>query len=138
MDKDLKEYFLKKISEYKTMIPAEKYNKAGIYCIKVNGEIVYIGRSQDMQNRIANHIFWLVHSPVGEGNEKKYKELHEAYKKNIPITFDVLTFVEKDDIMELKRQEAIYIRAYMPVLNSDIPQLDNYKGYRKTCGALNL
>ena len=33
----------------------EKYDCAGVYCIKLNGEIVYIGKSLNMLERIAAH-----------------------------------------------------------------------------------
>lgn len=32
---------------------AAKYEHAGIYCIKIDGEIVYIGKSGNMLRRIA-------------------------------------------------------------------------------------
>ncbi len=34
---------------------ANKYEHAGIYCIKVDSEIVYIGKSTNMLKRIAQH-----------------------------------------------------------------------------------
>lgn len=31
----------------------EKYDKAGIYCIKIDNDIVYIGKSTNMLRRVA-------------------------------------------------------------------------------------
>ena len=31
---------------------ADKYEKAGIYCIKIDGDIVYIGKSNNMLNAL--------------------------------------------------------------------------------------
>jgi hypothetical protein len=33
-----------------------KYKHPGIYCIKINGDIVYVGKSLDMLERLAGHI----------------------------------------------------------------------------------
>ena len=34
---------------------APKYDHAGIYCIKINDTIVYIGKSHNMLKRVAQH-----------------------------------------------------------------------------------
>lgn len=34
-----------------------KYDAPGLYCIKINNKIVYVGKSLNMLNRIANHLF---------------------------------------------------------------------------------
>lgn len=34
---------------------APKYEHAGIYCIKIDDKIVYIGKSKNMLRRIADH-----------------------------------------------------------------------------------
>ena len=33
-----------------------KYSASGIYCIKIDGKIAYIGKSTNMYNRVASHI----------------------------------------------------------------------------------
>ena len=45
---------------------AAKYEFAGIYCIKVDNEIVYIGKSGNMLRRIAQH-----YAGIQMGTEKK-------------------------------------------------------------------
>ena len=51
---------------------AKKYEHAGIYCIKVNNQIVYIGKSMNMLWRVAQH-----YVGIQTGSEKKYRILAE-------------------------------------------------------------
>lgn len=51
---------------------AKKYERAGIYCIKVNNQIVYIGKSMNMLWRVAQH-----YVGIKTGSEKKYRILAE-------------------------------------------------------------
>ena len=62
-----------------------KYNHAGIYCIKLDNQIVYIGKSTNMLYRVAEH-----YVGIQTGSETKYRILAEAARKNHSITFDVL------------------------------------------------
>lgn len=50
-----------------------KYEHAGIYCIKIDGEIVYIGKSINMLKRVAQH-----YVGIKTGSEKKYRIMAEA------------------------------------------------------------
>ena len=52
---------------------ADKYEHPGIYCIKLNDQIVYIGKSLNMLERIAAH-----YVGVKTGSERKYRLLSEA------------------------------------------------------------
>ena len=52
---------------------APKYEHAGIYCIKIDGEIVYIGKSVNMLKRVAQH-----YVGIKTGSEKKYRIMGEA------------------------------------------------------------
>ena len=52
---------------------AKKYERAGIYCIKIDGEIVYIGKSRNMLRRIAQH-----YVGIKTESEKKYRIISEA------------------------------------------------------------
>ena len=62
-----------------------KYEHPGIYCIKVDGETVYIGKSENMLRRVAEHCVGIT-----TGSEKKYRILAEVQRKGHPIAFDVL------------------------------------------------
>lgn len=68
---------------------AEKYEYAGIYCIKIDSDIVYIGKSANMLRRIAQH-----YAGIRMGTEKKYRIMAEAERKGHPITFDVLYYAK--------------------------------------------
>jgi len=50
-----------------------KYKFAGIYCIKIDRDIVYIGKSSNMLRRIAEH-----YVGIKTGSEKKYRIIAEA------------------------------------------------------------
>ena len=59
---------------------AAKYEFAGIYCIKVDNEIVYIGKSGNMLRRIAQH-----YAGIQMGTEKKYwcsEHLQDQERRN--------------------------------------------------------
>ena len=52
---------------------APKYEHPGIYCIKMNDKIVYIGKSRNMLERVAAH-----YVGIRCGTERKYRILAEA------------------------------------------------------------
>ncbi len=107
---------------------APKYDHAGIYCIKVDKTIVYIGKSVNMLRRIAEH-----YVAIQQQKEKKYRILAEAHRKGHSINFDVLyhahsaTADETEE--EIGRAEGEFIRKYKPLLNTQIPQADDWKKY---------
>ena len=73
---------------------AAKYEFAGIYCIKIDDEIVYVGKSGNMLRRIAEH-----YVGIKTGSEKKYRIIAEAQRKGHPITFDVLYYAKSKGII---------------------------------------
>ena len=52
---------------------APKYEHAGIYCIKIDNQIVYIGKSHNMLKRVAQH-----YVGIQLKTERKYCILAEA------------------------------------------------------------
>ena len=52
---------------------AAKYDHAGIYCIKIDDTIVYIGKSTNMLKRVAQH-----YAAIKGQKERKYRILAEA------------------------------------------------------------
>ena len=66
---------------------ADKYEKAGIYCIKIDDDIVYIGKSHNMLKRVAQH-----YVGIKSQSELKYRILAEAHRKGHKIDFDVLYY----------------------------------------------
>ena len=55
---------------------SSKYEYPGIYCIKLNDQIVYIGKSKNMLVRVAHH-----YVGIKRGTERKYRILAEAQRK---------------------------------------------------------
>ena len=104
---------------------APKYERAGIYCIKIDSDIVYIGKSGNMLRRIAQH-----YAGVQMGTEKKYRILDEARRKGHTINFDVLYYAKSklyaDALTEIGEKEGEYIRQYHPILNTQIPKEDDW------------
>ena len=104
---------------------APKYEHPGIYCIKVAGQIVYIGKSENMLKRIAYH-----YVGIKAGSEKKYRLLSEIQRNGHPIEFDVLYDAKAKGAAAIKeeigRKEGEYIRQYRPVLNTQIPKAEDW------------
>lgn len=116
-----------------------KYNKPGIYCIKVNGNIVYIGKSLNMLTRIAQHMF-----EINRVNQKshKYQVLRQIKDMGINIQFDVLKKCYGSTTDELYSAlgdaEAWYIRENMPLLNYQIPHIGDYYNFEVNRVAQNV
>ena len=111
-----------KLIQYKQ----EKYGKPGIYCIKINGKIVYIGKSIYMLSRVEYHKRYIT---SGNG-ERKYKILNQAINKGYRIEFDVLYYsprkMENAIKNDIGKKEGVYIRRYKPCLNTQIPKIDDW------------
>ena len=107
---------------------ANKYRYAGIYCIKIDADIVYIGKSANMLRRIAEH-----YVGIKTGSEKKYRILAEARRRGHPVTFDVLYYAKSkgvaNQLAEIGEKEGEYIRHYMPILNTQIPKAEDWNRY---------
>ena len=88
---------------------ADKYEHPGIYCIKINEKIVYVGKSRNMLQRIAEH-----YVGIKVGKEKKYRIMAAAQRKGHSIDFDVLYYATGRTpsaiIEEIGEKEGEYIR----------------------------
>lgn len=100
-----------------------KYDKPGIYAIWIEGELVYIGCSQNMMRRLAGHL-----DGMNTNKSHKYKVMNEARQRGYKVWFDVLEELP-DDIETLKQREAYFIRLYLPALNTQIPKTEDYHKY---------
>lgn len=104
---------------------ADKYERAGIYCIKIDSRIVYIGKSRNMLTRIANH-----YANIKIGKERKYRILAEVQRMGHSINFDVLYYAAARGSsaieQEIGEKEGEYIRQYQPVLNTQIPKEEDW------------
>ena len=105
---------------------APKYEHPGIYCIKVAGQIVYIGKSENMLKRVAAH-----YVGIKTGSEKKYRLLSEIQRNGHPIEFDVLYYAKAKEAGAIKEEigskEGEYIRQHRPVLNTQIPKAEDWR-----------
>ena len=88
---------------------ADKYEHPGIYCIKINEKIVYVGKSRNMLQRIAEH-----YVGIKTEKEKKYRIMAEAQRKGYSISFDVLYYATARTPSAIKEEigekEGEYIR----------------------------
>lgn len=104
---------------------APKYEHPGIYCIKLGNKIVYIGKSTNMLDRVAQH-----YVGIKTCSERKYRILAEVQRKGQTIGFDVLYYAKskrRDDIRkEIGEKEGEMIREYRPILNTQIPKSQNW------------
>lgn len=107
----------------------DKYDHAGIYCIKIDDSIVYIGKSHNMLKRVAQHYVIINTKP----KEAKYSILAQAKRKGHRISFDVLYNAKgttyRTITEEIGKKEGEYIRLYKPILNTQIPKEENWKQY---------
>lgn len=107
---------------------AEKYEHAGIYCIKIDNQIVYIGKSRNMLKRVAQH-----YAGIQMQSERKYRILAEAQRKGHAINFDVLYRAKQTRYaaitQEIGEKEGEYIRLYTPALNTQIPHVEDWRKF---------
>ena len=106
----------------------DKYESAGIYCIKIDDTIVYIGKSRNMLKRVSQH-----YVEIKKQSEAKYRIMAEAQRKGHAINFDVLYYAKENGrdaiIEEIGMIEGEYIRKYSPVLNTQIPKEDDWRKF---------
>lgn len=84
---------------------------SGVYCIKVDNAIVYVGKAKDLNERMRQH--W--NSIFTKSEENKYVLLNSARGRKHKITFWLL---EECEEIELKSKETYWIHSLRPCLNS--------------------
>lgn len=99
----------------------DKYERPGIYKILLQNQLVYIGKSKKMLDRIIAHMYHIDHPE----KTNKYIQLRRARDAGIKIQFDVACYCEEE---ELDYYEGKLIRQYMPPLNYQIPR-ESGKGW---------
>lgn len=103
---------------------------AGIYAITIKKRIVYIGKSKNILYRIASHMACIICGDRG----KKYQILTEAQDKyELTVEFSVLYKSRKKDETRISNdigeQEGIFIRKYLPCLNTQVPKVEDWHKY---------
>lgn len=109
---------MKTWEDYLDYVPEEKrekYSQSGIYCISIDDELVYIGKSKYMLMRLCSHL----QSIDIDRKSNKYNVLRKACATGHKISFDVMEYCKEED---LDKREGVLIRAYMPPLNYQIPK----------------
>lgn len=104
----------------------QKYNKPGVYSISIAGKLVYIGKSLNMLERIANHIAHIEYPQ----KTHKYQILNQAKQEGYEVQFDVVYYSQQEDKSEIEKEigneEGRLIRKFMPALNYQIPKEEDY------------
>lgn len=98
----------------------EKYKGYGIYCIKVDDMIVYIGKSRDCLQRVAQHM-----TEIELNTTKNMYNVLRTLKESHKIGFDIMTKTDEDDD-QLGLAEAYAIRRHSPCLNIQYPKMEDY------------
>ena len=106
----------------------KKLEHAGIYKISIDGIIAYIGKSDNMLWRFAQH-----YAAFRYPKTHKYKIFAEAKRKGHSVKYDVLYYANskyrKAIIEEIGEAEGQFIRALRPPLNYQIPKESNWRKY---------
>lgn len=97
---------------YWDLIPVEKYLVSGIYCIKVAGVLVYIGKSVNVHSRICAHMYNIENNK----KENKYNILRYFHNSGYDISFDLILTEQDETRLKLTEQEIIERDG--PILNS--------------------
>lgn len=119
------------LARYEALIldkcPKNKYNnRKGLYQITVNDKIIYIGKSNNILYRLANHLYEIDNN----NKSKKYILLRSLRQAGYRIKFDVYQYMDNSDDTEISVAEAIEIRKHLPVLNLQIPALDGSQHWK--------
>lgn len=97
------------------------YECAGIYKISIDNNVAYVGKSDNMLRRLAEH-----KSEIEYPKTHKYKIFAEAKRKGHNVRFEIIYHAKskwkKAIIKEIGEVEGQYIRALRPPLNYQIPK----------------
>lgn len=108
---------------------APEFERAGIYQITIDGIVVYVGKSDNMLWRLAQHYVSLRSGDTAH----KYQILREAKQRGHAVTFSVLYYAHSTQrtamLEEIGAAEGEYIRKLHPPLNTQIPRSDNWRKY---------
>lgn len=117
---------------------AQQFEHPGIYKISIDGIVAYIGKSDNMLWRLAQHYTSLRSGDTAH----KYQILREAKQREHRVTFEVLCYAKsksKDDLEEeLGAAEGYYIRKFRPLLNTQIPKESDWRKYDYNAAAVTV
>ena len=102
-----------------------QFERAGVYAILLDGKIVYIGKSHNILQRMAQH-----YAGMRLQSNHKYCVLSGARRYGHRIRFSILYAAaagnSKAITEEIGQKEGEYIRRYRPPLNYQIPKEENW------------
>lgn len=113
--------------EWREEIPA-RFEGAGIYSIKINNYIVYIGESKDVRDRIISHL-WNIYFAKEDERDSKYWHLKQARERGYQITFTLLESCLRCSVEERMQKEKDWIIYFMPPLNTQYTHGMNLKEF---------
>ena len=108
--------------ENKMLMDVENVTVAGVYCMKIKDEVLYVGSAIEINDALSRHLYYLKRGLYKNTNKKilqKYYDLRELhfdilwesiYKRKDVLEMD---FLEKENLQkELSVLEEMYIRLY--------------------------
>ena len=112
-------YYLETTKRYEQLKQQRQdLDKSGIYCVKLQGQIIYIGLARNLFYRILAH---QVNTEL-DLPEHKYDVFRGIIQQGYTLSFEVLEYVP--NIKDLKVVEGKWIRKYIPIMNYQIPKED--------------
>lgn len=112
-------YYLETTKRYEQLKQQRQdLDKPGIYCVKLQGQIIYIGLARNLLYRVMAH---QVNTEL-DLPEHKYDVFRGIIQQGYTLSFEVLEYVP--NIKDLKVVEGKWIRKYVPIMNYQIPKED--------------
>lgn len=112
-------YYLETAKRYEQLKQQRQdLDKSGIYCVKLQGQIIYIGLARNLLYRVLAH---QVNTEL-DLPEHKYDVFRGIIQQGYTLSFEVLEYVP--NIEDLKVVEGKWIRKYIPIMNYQIPKED--------------
>lgn len=112
---------------------AAKFEHAGVYGILLDGKLVYVGKSVNMLQRMAQH-----YVQIATPKEHKYEILAQAAHSGHTLRFTVLYYATgavQNQQNEIGEKEGELIRKHRPPLNYQIPKAENWREYTVNAAA---
>lgn len=106
----------KLFEQYEEIAPIR--NQGGIYAFTICGEIVYIGSSRNLFNRLQTHIGHM-HGKTNQSSSSMENKKYYYLKKYLPyVQFHILRFLDKPVFKyQLEECEYDFINKYRPIFN---------------------
>ena len=106
----------KLFEQYEEIAPIR--NQGGIYAFTICGEIVYIGSSRNLFDRLQTHIGHM-HGKTNQSSSSMENKKYYYLKKYLPyVQFHILRFLDKPVLQyQLEECEYDFINKHSPIFN---------------------